>query len=136
MVTEAQKRALAYGPQPDIAAASLRAPMRSEILVFAIATSNKTFNIPTAWLGAHVNFFAEGADVYLQFSTGLDAVADETAVSTETSGSGRYSVAAAGNEAWKIPQGQWIGIPIPANAQTMGTKALLACKLRTHLAET
>jgi len=135
MPTEAQKRALSYGPQPDIAAASLRAPMRGELLVLSLLTTSKRYTVPDAWKGSFVNFFADGADVFLQFSTADNAVADKNRASAEA-GAGPYTLTAHGDECWKIPNGQWLPIPVPASAVSMGAQASVACLLRTHPSET
>lgn len=147
MPTEAESRALAYGPQPDIAAASLRAPLRGEILPIAITTSAKVFNVPDgltagqpSWKNRYVRMQADGGDVYVQFSTGTDANVDTAAVAQEALASGRITLtpSASGNGCWKIPDGTWIDVPVPSNAQTFAaiTTASSGCKLRTHPSET
>lgn len=125
-------------------AAALRAPLRNEILVFALTGASVAYNVPDAsigsqpnWKGKYIEAYADGCDVYLQFDTGTAAAVDDTLLSTTSTVSGRTSVAPAGNEAWIIPRGQWIPIPVPSNAQTFALKGSVAtnCKLRTKLAQ-
>lgn len=125
------------------AAASMRAPLRSEILVFAATTASVTWNIPDGsivgqpdWRGKLVNVFADGSDIYLQIATTTGAVADDAQLSTVTTVGGRSSAAPQGNEVWPLKAGQWYPIPIPANALSFALKAVAACKLRTHPAQT
>lgn len=144
MPTEAESRALYYGPQPDIAAASLRAPMRGEILSIAITTSAKVFNVPDGtggqpmWKGRYVRMQADGADVYIQVSLGLDANVDKAATAQEATASGRITLtpSASGNGAFCIPSGTWLDVPIPAAAQTFAAVGSASCTLRTHPSET
>ena len=82
MPTEAAKRALSYGPQPDIAAASLRAPMRGEILAITVTTTSKQFTVPSAWKGSFVRIQADGGDVYVQVSASWSLRSPGTAASS------------------------------------------------------
>jgi hypothetical protein len=125
-------------------AAALRGPLRNEILVFALTGASVAYNVPDAsigsqpnWKGKYIEAYADGCDVYLQFDTGTAASVDEAVLSTTSTVSGRTSVAPAGNEAWIIPRGQWIPIPVPSNAQTFALKGSVStgCKLRTKLAQ-
>jgi hypothetical protein len=135
-VTEASDSAIT-------AAASVRAPIRNEILVIPVTTSNIVFNIPDGsltnqpdWRGKYVEMFAESGDVYLQFSTGTTASVDETQASTLSTVNGRQSIAPQGNEAYVIPRGTSRPIPILSTFQTFALKGTVATKLRTQLAQT
>jgi hypothetical protein len=128
------------------AAASVRAPMRLEGLVFAATSTSVPWNIPDGsianqpdWRGKYVNFYADGSSVYIQFSTGTNASVDDAQASTVSTVNGRNSAAPQGNECWKIPVDQWVAIPVPANALTFAIKVAAtaaAGTLRTHLAQT
>jgi hypothetical protein len=130
---------------PEHNAASMRAPLRNEILTIALTNASVTYNVPNGsigaqpnWLGKFIEAYADGCDCWLQFDTGTAASVDETLISTTSLVSGRTSIAPSGNEAWKIPNGQWIPIPVPSNAQTFALKGSIASggKLRTKLAQT
>lgn len=135
--------ALAKNLQPLLSAASLRGPMRSESLAITVTTASRTFNVPDGtggqplWKGRIVNLFADGGDVYIQLSTGLDASVDEASVAQEALASGRITLtpAATPNGCWKIPAGQWLPVPFGEDVQTFALKGSAACKLRTHVAE-
>lgn len=136
------------GPvDPGISAASLRAPLRGEILVISVGTTARTYDVPDGgtlgtpqWTNRIVNVYAEGADIYLQVSTGTDANVDETARAVETATSGgrfKLSPSASGNGCWRIPAGTWLPIAFAADARTFALKASGAnAVLRTHVAET
>jgi hypothetical protein len=136
MPTEAQKRALSYGPQPDIAAASLRAAIRGEILPITVTTSSKQFAVPASWKGCHVRMHADGGNVYYQISTGADAACDLAARAVETGTPAVLTPSASGNGCMPIPNGASIDVPFPADANTFALIGSAACVLRCHLAET
>jgi hypothetical protein len=140
MPTEAQTRALSYGPQPDIAAASLRAPMRGEILPITVTTASKRFAVPELWKGSFVRVQADGGDVYIQVSAAADAGVDyATARAGETLNNGTITLAAptgANTGGFKVPDGTWLDVPFPANAQTFALIGSAACVARCHLSET
>lgn len=131
-----------------ISAASLRGPLRGEVMVIQLPATPaaRTYNVPDGltagqpnWKGKIVNMFADGGDVYLQISTGTDANVDEIAVAQEVLASGRYTLtpSASGNGCWRIPNGQWVPVPFSLLDQSFSLKAPNgACKLRTHVAET
>jgi hypothetical protein len=136
MPTEAQKRALSYGPQPDIAASSLRAPMRGEILPISVTTTSKRFAVPAAWKGSFVNIQADGGDVYVQVSTAADAACDIAARAQEAGSPIALTPSASGNGCFKIPDGQYLPVPFPQDAQTFALIASTACVARCHPSET
>lgn len=137
MPTEAQKRAVSYGPQPDIAAASLRGAIRGEVLPIAITGTSETFVVPDAWKGVHVRVAAQGADVYYQISTSATlAVADKDARAVKTGTPAALTASAGGNDCGWIPQGQYADIPFPSNALTFALQGSGTGVARTHPAET
>jgi hypothetical protein len=125
--------------------ASLRAPMRGEILAIACTTTQRQYEVPDGtngqplWKGRIVNMLADGGDVYLQVSDGLDAAVDETAVAVETlvptTTRYRLTPSVSGNGCWLIPSGTWIPVAFETTNQTFAVKATATCKLRTHVAE-
>ena len=123
---------------PRISAASLRGPMRGEVLVITLQTTPRVYNVPAMWKGRIVNLFADGADVYIQISTGTDANLSIDAVAQETLNSGRYDLtpSASGNGCWKIPNGQWIPVAFGTDASTFALLGSSGGRLRTHVAET
>ena len=124
---------------PRISAASLRGPMRGEILVITLQTAAaRVYNVPMMWKGRIVNLYADGADVYIQVSTGTDANLDPDAVAVETLNGSRYDLtpSASGNGCWRIPHGQWIPVAFGTDAQTFALRGTASGKLRTHVAET
>ena len=122
--------------QPMISAASLRAPMRSEVYPITCGTTSKRFAVPDAWKGSIVNVQADGADVYIQVSTATDAACDRTARAGE-SGSGTLTLATAAAGCWKVAADQTVAIPIPLDALTFALHASAdASCARLHLAET
>ena len=135
----------AYPPyeQPFASAASVRGPFKNEILVVSVGTAAKVYNLPDGlgganqpnYLAKYINVFADGANLFVQLSNGLDATADDAAVSTEVLASGRYTLTPTGNEVWPIMNGQWQSIPL-GTAKTLAIKASAACKARMYLSET
>lgn len=127
-----------------VRAASLRAPLRGELLPITITTTAKVFNVPDGtggapqWKGKLVRMQADGADVYIQVSLGLDANVDKAATAQEATASGRITLtpSASGNGAFCIPSGTWLDVPIPAAAQTFAAVGSASCTLRTHPSET
>lgn len=136
MPTEAAKRAQAYGPQPDIAAASLRAPLRGEILPIAVTTASKQFNVPAGWKGSFVRIQADGGDVYMQVSTAADAACDATARAQEAGSPITLTASASGNGCFKIPDGTWLDVPFGSDANTFALIGSVACVARCHPSET
>lgn len=132
---------------PRISAASMRGPMRGEILVINVQNGvSRTYNVPNGmggagqpdWRGRIINLYAEGGDVFVQLSDGLDAAVDPDAVAAEALSEGRYTLTphVSGNGCWRIPSGQWIPVPF-AGARTFALRASAAnVRLRTHIAET
>lgn len=118
------------------AATSLRPPFRGEALVLTVTTSSKTYNVPAAWQGLIVDFQADGADVYLQVSSGTDAAADPATSSQETLASGRYSLAANAtpNECRLISRGSFLPVQM-TGVQSFAVIGASACKLRCHPSE-
>ncbi|MDB5716299.1 MAG: hypothetical protein JWO15_3696 [Sphingomonadales bacterium] len=127
------------------AAASIRAPTRSEVLAIPVTTSSVTYDIPDATLsgqpdyrGKFIDFYAEGCTVYIQVSSSTSAAVDDTAVSvTASSSGGRFSVkpAATPSEPFVIPVGQWRSYPLPATG-TFAIKGTGTGKLRTAISQT
>lgn len=125
--------------------ASLRAPMRGEILVITVGQTQRQYEVPDGtngsplWRGRIVNMQADGGDVYVQVSDALDAAVDEAATATETlvPSTTRYRLtpSASGNGCWKIPDGTWIPVAFDTTNQSFAVKASTGCKLRTHVAE-
>lgn len=122
--------------ETEDAAASLRAPLRGEILAITVTTSSKRFNVPAAWKGSFARIQADGGDLYLQVSTATDAAADSTARAQESGAPIDLTPSVSGNGCVKIPDGQWLDVPFPANASTFALQGSVACCARTHLAET
>lgn len=128
------------------AAASLRAPMRGEILVLAPGqnTSAVIYNVPDgsingqpSWLGKFIEVYAQDADFYLQLSTGTNANVDDLVTSTLSTVNTRQSIAPAGNEGYIIPRGTSRQIPVLPTVQTFALKSSTAIgKLRTMVAQT
>jgi hypothetical protein len=138
MPTTAQTLAASYGnqPQPEIAAASLRAPLRGEVLTITVTTASKRFLVPDAWKGSYVDIQADGGDVYIQISTAADAACDKDARAVETGNPIALTASASGNGCMKIPDGQKAFMPFPANASTFALQGSAACCARTHPSET
>jgi hypothetical protein len=138
MPTTAQTLATAYGnqPQPEIAAASLRAPMRGEVLVITVTTASKRFLVPDAWKGIYVDVQADGGDVYIQVSTAADAACDKDARAVETGSPIALTPSASGNGCMKIPDGQKLPVPFPPLAHTFALQGSAACAARTQPSET
>ncbi|HEX6244572.1 MAG TPA: hypothetical protein VFZ61_26820 [Polyangiales bacterium] len=131
---------LSSGPvDPGIAASSVRSAMRGEPLVFNVTNTSTTFNVPPTWKNRYVAVIPEGAKVYYQISTGLDAVADDTVVSGAVTASGRVTLTPATppNECIPLQDGVERSLWFPQEAQTFAMKtASGTCKVRAHLAET
>jgi len=131
------------GGGASIAAASLRAPYKDEILPIDVSTTTKVYNVPVGaadqpdWRGRIINVYAE-VDVYIQFSFGADAAIDENAKAPELLASGRYTLSkvVAGTACWLLPRGQWIPVAVDPLALSFAVKAKVAGILRTHVAET
>lgn len=139
MVTEAQKQAVAYGAQPMIAAASMRAPLRTEVLPITVTTSSKTFVVPDAWKGLLVTIEADGGDVSIQISTdpGSAAVCDLAARAVETGGPPIVlTPPATPNGCFKIFDKAFRDLPFPSNAVTFALIGSAGCVARCHPAET
>lgn len=138
MPTEAQKRALTYGPQPETSAASLRAPLRGEILAITVTTTSKRFVVPDAWKGSFVRVQADGGDVYLQVSTGTNDATCDPAARAQESGATPPALtpSSSGNGCFKIPDGQWLDVPFAAEATNFALIGSVACVARTHPSET
>jgi hypothetical protein len=139
MPTEAQKRASHYGPMPEIAAASLRAPLRTEVLPITVTTASKTFTVPDAWKGALVTIEADGGDVSIQISVDAAsaAVCDLASRAVETGGPPiALTAPSPPNGCFKIFSGSFRDLPFPANAVTFALIGSAACVARCHLAET
>lgn len=135
MPTEAQKRAVSYGPQPDIAAASLRGPIRGEVHALTVGTASKTFAVPVAWQGLFVRVQADGGDLYLQISTtATNAVADKDARSTEAGSP--IVLTAPGGGCYKIVNGQAEDVVFPPDATTFAIQASATACARCHPSET
>jgi hypothetical protein len=135
MPTEAQRRALDYGPQPEVSAASLRGPIRGEVHALTVGTASKTFVVPTGWRGIYIRVQADGGDLYLQVSTtATNAVADKDARSTEAGSP--IVPTAAGGACYKIPNGQAEDIVFPPDATTFAIQASAAACARCHPSET
>lgn len=67
-------------------AARVKPPrLESDVVVLASATSSGRLRIPASWLGSYITVQAEGADVYVGFSTDASAAVDRTATTTVTS---------------------------------------------------
>lgn len=73
----------------QVAFASQRAPLRSEVMVVAVTTASVAYNTPNgsiagqpSWLNRFVVVQAHGGDVLIQFALGTDAAMDDAAVST------------------------------------------------------
>ncbi len=123
--------------ETEDAAASLRAPLRGEILVIAVTTASTRFAVPNAWKGRFVNVLADGGDVFVQVSTGTDANCDKDARAIQSGPDPiTLSPSASGNGCWKIPDGQYLPIPFPQNASTFALQGSAACCARTHPSET
>lgn len=125
-------------PQSAVeSAASLRAPMRGEVMPIAVTTASVTFNVPEGWKNRHVNVYAESADIFIQVSTGLDASVDETARAGAVVANGRTSLTAAANGCWRLVKGQWIALKFESDCLTFALKGDgSAGVLRAHVAET
>ncbi len=137
MPTIAQRLSASFSqPQPETSAASLRAPLRGEILPITVTTASKRFNVPMAWKGSFVNIQADGGDVYVQVSTAQDAACDMNARAVETGTPIDLTAPASGNACFKIPDGQYLPVPFPTNASTFALQGSAACVARTHPAET
>lgn len=123
--------------ETEDAAASLRAPLRGEILPIAVGTASERFTVPDAWKGRFVNIQADGGDLYVQVSTSTDANCDKDARAVK-SGPDPVTLtpSASGNGCFKIPDGQYLPVPFPANASTFALQGSAACVARTHPAET
>lgn len=123
--------------QREVSAASLRAPLRGEILPITVTTSSKRFAVPAAWRGSLVRIQADGGDVYIQVSAAADAAVDVAARAQEAGSPIALTPSASGNGCFRIPNGQWLDVPMPS--ESVGTFALIgsvACCARTHLSET
>ncbi len=131
---------------PAVASASLRAPIRTECIHVPVTTSSVRFRVPNGsdianvqvdWRGRHVNVFnGTSGTVYIQFSEAADAAVNEAQVSATQAVSGATALAAAGDECWPIPAGQWIPVKVPDTALTFAVKGAAAGILHTHLSET
>ena len=118
-------------------AASQRAPLRGEILPIDVTTASKRFAVPESWKGTYVRFQADGANVYVQVSTGDNASADIAARAVETGTNPIALTPHAGNNGcFKIPADTWLDIPFPADANTFALVGSAACVARTHPSET
>lgn len=122
--------------ETEDAAASLRAPLRGEILAITVTTSSKMFAVPAAWKGVYVDFQADGGDVYIQVSTAADAASDKDARAQETGSPIALTPSASGNGCKKIPDGTTLPVPFPSNASTFALQGSAACCARTHPSET
>jgi hypothetical protein len=123
--------------QAPIAAASFRAPMRTEILPLAVSGSaSKRYVVPDTWKGLLVRFQADGGDVYVQVSTAADATCDIAARAVETGTPIAITAPLTVNGCFKISDGQWLDIPFGADASTFATIGSVDCCARTHPAET
>ena len=138
MPTTAQTLASSYGnqPQPQVAAASLRAPVRGEVLAITVTTSSKRFLVPEPWKGILVRIQADGGDLYLQVSTAADAGCDKDARAVETGNPIALTPSASGNGCFRIPDGTYLDVPFPAAASTFALQGSAACCARTHPSET
>lgn len=121
--------------QKTIAAASLRAPMRGEILAITVTITSKRFAVPEAWKGCLVRIQADGADVYIQVSTAADAACDTTARAVEAGSPIALTPSVSGNGCVKIPFDQYLDVPFPSDASTFALIGSAACVARTHLSE-
>lgn len=134
--TRAQAAKDFYGPRPDIAAASLRPAMRTEILPITVTTASKRFLVPETWKGVHVRMQADGGDVYYQVSTAADAECALNALAQETGSPIALTPPANGNGCVVISKGTAIDVPFPLDANTFALIGSVACLLRCHIAET
>jgi hypothetical protein len=110
--------------------------MRGEILVLAVTTSSKRFLVPESWKGVYVDIQADGGDLYIQVSTGADAVCDKDARSVEAGNPIALTPSAGASECIKIADGQKVPVPFPANAHTFALQGSAACCARTQPSET
>lgn len=123
--------------ETEDAAASLRAPIRGELLPIAVTTSSKTFLVPDAWKGSYVDFQADGGDLYIQVSTTATlAVVDKDVRAVEAGNPIALTPPVSGNGCMKILDGQTIPIPFPSNATTFALQGSANCCARTHPSET
>ena len=118
------------------AAASLRAPLRGEILPITVTTESRRFAVPAEWLGRLVRFHADGGDVYIQVSTDTLAACDRNARAQESGDPIMLTPSASGNGCMKIGIGMSVDLPIPSGAQTFALQGSDYCCARCHLAET
>jgi hypothetical protein len=120
----------------ESASASLRAPMRGETLPVIVTTASKRFAVPESWKSKHVRLQADGGDVYVQVSTAADAACDIAARAQEAGSPIALTPSASGSGCFKVPDGTWLDVPFPADAQTFALIASAACVARCHPSET
>ena len=121
--------------QAAVAAASLRAPLRGEVLPIAVTTASKQFLVPAGWKRRIVRIQADGGDVYLQVSTAADAACDIAARAQESGSPITLAASASGNGCFKIADGQWLDVPFGSDANTFALIGSAACVARCHLSE-
>jgi hypothetical protein len=140
MPTTAQIRQASYGPdQAPYAAASLRAPLRTETLPITVTTASKTFVVPDAWKGTFVTIEADGGDIGIQISVDAAsaAVCDVAARAVETGGPPIVlTPPAPPNGCFRIFDKNFRDLPFPTNAVTFALIGSVACVARCHPAET
>jgi hypothetical protein len=122
--------------QNEAGALSLRGAMRGEILPIAVTATSKRFAVPATWKGYLVRIHADGGDVYYQISTGTDAACDVGARAQETGNPIALTPSASGNGCVHIPNGGWLDVPFPKDAQTFALISSGICCARAHLSET
>ncbi len=138
---------------PELAAASGRAPIKAEIRSLAVTTSSVLHHVPDGDAASRgtpdirnrwVNFQAVGGDVYIAFGNDSDTAltVDQAARSVQTGSvvvgsvtATRITAHASNNEAWHIPSGTWLPIPV-GNPLVMAIKGSAVCVLNFHPSET
>jgi hypothetical protein len=119
-----------------VAATSLRAPLRTEIMPITVTTASKRFAVPELWKGSLVRIQADGGNVYVQVSTAADATCDIAARAVETGTPIALTPPASGNGCYKIVADQFLDVPFPADALSFALIGSAACCARAHLSET
>lgn len=83
---------------------SMRPPVvGKDLIVLASTTTHDAVEIPSDWLQSWLTVHADGADVYLAFSTSASA---EVAPTGTTTLDGAAVSAIGATNGWKIPEGQ------------------------------
>lgn len=116
-----------------VSAASMRAPIKGEILPITVTTASKRFAVPAAWKGHFVRITAEGGDLYVQVSRDATATANKDARAAEANTPIELTAPSDGAD-W-IPKGASLDVPFPSDAETFAIQGSAACVARCHLAE-